>query len=78
MWRTLGKATLAALGMTVAAGLAFYGLGRLGMGDGTLRRLLAVVVPGLAGVASYFILAARLNISEVRLAAALVRNRIGL
>lgn len=78
VWWTLAKATLAAAGMTFASALASYGLGLAGMGDGALRRILAVAAPGLAGVASYFFLAARLNISEVRLAVALVRSRIGL
>jgi putative peptidoglycan lipid II flippase len=76
VWLTLGKALLAAGGMAVLAWVALQGAGALGLSDGFPRKVLEVVGPGLVGVIVYFWLAARLNISEMRLAVSIVRRRL--
>jgi hypothetical protein len=63
--------------MAVLTWLVLQGVGWVGLGDGFPRKLLFVLGPGLVGVIVYFWLAARLNISEVRLAVSLVRKRFG-
>ncbi len=78
VWGALHKAALAAGGMTLIAWGAWAGLEQLGLSDGLPLRVLNVFGPGLVGVIVYFFLAARLNIHEVRLAAAIVRRRLGL
>lgn len=77
VWVTLGKALLAAIGMGILAWAALQGLGWVGLGDGFARKVLFVLGPGLVGVIVYFWLAARLNISEMRLAVNLIRRRFG-
>lgn len=77
VWATLGKALLAASGMAALAWGVWQGIGLLGLNDGLVRKVLAVVVPGLAGVIVYFWLAARFNISEARLAVSIIRRRLG-
>ncbi|HLF00574.1 MAG TPA: murein biosynthesis integral membrane protein MurJ [Anaerolineales bacterium] len=81
VWRTLAKAALAASGMAVMAWgtwIAVGWLASLAIGDGLPQRALAVFGPGLVGAGVYFFLANRLNISEVRLAVSIIRQRLGL
>jgi len=78
VWATLVKALLAAGGMAALAWGVWFGIGLVSLGDGLVRKVLEVVVPGLAGVIGYFWLAARLNISEARLAVSIIRRRLGL
>jgi hypothetical protein len=78
VWTTLGKAALAASGMTICAGGAWALVAWLAPGDGLPQRILAVLVPGLAGVAVYFFAAMRLDISEFRQAVTIIRNKLGL
>lgn len=75
---TLGRATLAAVGMALLAGAALYGIDRLGLAPGLPQRLLSVAVPSLVGLVAYFWLAARLNVAEVAQAVSLVRQRLSL
>jgi len=78
VWRTLAKAALAASGMAVMAWGAWIAAGWLATGDGLPQRALVVFGPGLVGAGVYFFLANRLNISEVRLAVSIIRQRLGL
>jgi hypothetical protein len=78
VWTTLGKAVIAAGGMTVCAGGAWLLASRLISGDGTPQRFVMVAIPGLTGMIAYFFLANRLNIAEARLALAIIRQRLGL
>jgi putative peptidoglycan lipid II flippase len=78
VWNTLAKSMLAAAGMAACAGAAWAGVAVLVPGVGQVARVLAVVIPGFVGVAVYFFLAARLDISEFRLAVSIVRRRLGL
>lgn len=77
VWQTLGRAALAAGGMVVAAWAVLQAVAWLAPGDSLVHKLLAVAAPGLAGVAVYFGLAARLNIPEARLAVSMIRRRLG-
>jgi putative peptidoglycan lipid II flippase len=77
VWTTIAKAALAALGMGTLTTLALWGVRATGLPEGSLLRALSVGVPGLVGVAAYFMLAARFNLAEVRLAADLIRRRLG-
>jgi putative peptidoglycan lipid II flippase len=78
LWRTIGRVVLASLLMAgLAAGL-LAGLRQLGLPDSLLSRLLAVALPGSAGMLAYFWLTDRLNIAEVRLALGVLRKRLGL
>ena len=78
VWVTLGRAALAALGMTLLTAAALFGVTRLGLAPGFWERLLSVAVPGVVGLIAYFWLAARLNVAELAQAMALVRQRLSL
>lgn len=78
VWTTLGRAALAALGMTLFAAAALLGVSSLGLAPGLLQRLVGVAVPGVVGLVAYFWLAARLNVAEVAQAVSLVRQRLSL
>jgi putative peptidoglycan lipid II flippase len=77
-WPTLGRVLLASLVMAVLTLAALWAVQRLALPSLFMQRLLEAAVPGLVGVVSYFWLAERLNVSEVRLAVTLVRQRLGL
>jgi putative peptidoglycan lipid II flippase len=77
VWQTLGRAALAAAGMAALAWTIQQGVIWLAPGEGLIRKTLEVAGPALAGAAVYFGLAARLNISEARLAVAIIRRRLG-
>jgi putative peptidoglycan lipid II flippase len=78
VWTTLGRALLAAAGMTLLAGAAWFGVLRLNLPPGFWQRLVSVAVPGGVGLVAYFWLAARLNVAELTQAVALVRRRLSL
>ncbi|MGH2523991.1 MAG: murein biosynthesis integral membrane protein MurJ, partial [Anaerolineales bacterium] len=76
VWWTFVKAGLAALLMAGLAWAALLGVRALRLPDGLLHRVLSVGLPGAVGMVAYFVLAARLNIAEVRLAFERVRRRL--
>jgi putative peptidoglycan lipid II flippase len=78
LWPTLGRVLAASLVMGALTLAALYGVQRLALPSLFVQRLLEAAVPGLVGLVSYFWLAERLNVSEVRLAFGLVRQRLGL
>jgi putative peptidoglycan lipid II flippase len=78
VWTTLGRALLAAAGMTLLAGAALFGVLRLNLPAGFWQRLVSVAVPGGVGLVAYFWLAARLKVGELSQAIALVRQRLSL
>ena len=78
VWTTLGRALLAAAGMTLLAGAAWFGVLRLNLPLGFWQRLVSVAVPGGVGLVAYFWLAARLKVAELSQAIALVRQRLSL
>ena len=75
---TVSRVLLASLIMAALTLAAWWGVQRLALPSPFLQRLLEAAVPGLVGVVTYFWLAERLNVSEVRLAVGLVRQRLGL
>jgi putative peptidoglycan lipid II flippase len=78
VWSTLGRALLAAAGMSVLAGAALWAVQQLNLPAGLVQRLALVAVPGAVGVVAYFGLAARLQVGELAQAIALVRRRLSL
>jgi putative peptidoglycan lipid II flippase len=78
LWSTVGRVLLASLAMGALTLAAWWGVQRLALPSRFVQRLLEVGVPGLVGVVTYFWLAQRLNVAEVRLAVALLRQRVGL
>jgi putative peptidoglycan lipid II flippase len=78
LWPTVGRVLLASLFMAALTLAALWGVQRLALPSLFLQRLLEAAVPGVVGVVAYFWLAERLNVSEVRLAVGLVRQRLGL
>ncbi|MFZ5529585.1 MAG: hypothetical protein ACOY4U_00810 [Pseudomonadota bacterium] len=77
VWATLAKAALAALGMGALTGGALLAVRAVGLPDGIAAHAASVAAPGAVGVLAYFTLAARLNLSEARLALNLIRRRLG-
>lgn len=78
LWPTLGRVLAATLVMGALTLAALWGVQRLALPSLFVQRLLEAAVPGLVGVVTYFWLAERLNVAEVRLAVGLVRRRLGL
>jgi hypothetical protein len=75
---TVARVLLASVLMAALTLAAWWGVQRLALPSLFVQRLLEAAVPGLVGVVTYFWLAERLNVSEVRLAVGLVRQRLGL
>ena len=78
LWSTVGRVLAASLVMAALTLAAWWGVQGLALPSVFVQRVLNVAVPSLVGVVSYFWLAERLNVSEVRLAVGLVRQRLGL
>jgi putative peptidoglycan lipid II flippase len=78
LWPTVGRVLLASVIMAALTFAAWWGVQRLALPSVFVQRLLEAAVPGLVGVVTYFWLAQRLNVSEVRLAFGLLRQRLGL
>jgi putative peptidoglycan lipid II flippase len=78
LWPTVGRVLLASLAMAALTLAALWAAQRLALPTPLAQRLLEAAVPGLVGVVTYFWLAERLNVAEVRLALGLLRQRLGL
>jgi putative peptidoglycan lipid II flippase len=78
LWPTLGKVAAASVVMAGAAGGTLAAVEGLPLAPGLARQILSAGAPGLVGVVVYFWVAARLNVDEVRTAAALVRRKLRL
>jgi putative peptidoglycan lipid II flippase len=78
LWPTVGRVLVASVVMAGLTWAAWWGVQRLALPSALLQRALEAGVPGLVGVVAYFWLAQRLNVAEVRLALALVGQRLGL
>jgi putative peptidoglycan lipid II flippase len=74
--QTAAKALLAGGVMTGLAALTMVGLGRLVTVEGLIGGLLAVVIPGTAGVLSYLVFASLLGIDEMAYLRGLLRERL--
>jgi hypothetical protein len=74
----VGRVLLASLAMAALTLAALWAAQRLALPTPLAQRLLEAAVPGLVGVVTYFWLAERLNVAEVRLALGLLRQRLGL
>ena len=75
-----GRRLLLSLGKILAAGAAMYAVAMgetalLGVGSGTLERILILTVVGSASLATYLGVAFLLKVEELRLATALLRRR---
>ena len=77
LWPTLGKILIAAAAMGLGVAAALVALDQVGPASGFLRYALEVGGPGVVGVAIYFALVSRLNITEARVVASLVQQKLG-
>ena len=78
LWSTLARVLVASLVMAALTAGAWWLTRLVSLPAVPLQRLLEAAGPGLVGVVTYFWLAERLNVAEVRLAIGLVRRRLGL
>jgi putative peptidoglycan lipid II flippase len=73
LWATLGKIVLAALVMGLGVVAARWAVEAWSL---PLAALMQTIIPGAVGVILYFLVAAWLNIAEVRLALGILRRRL--
>ncbi len=78
LWPTVGRVLAATAVMAALTWGTLWLVQRVALPSLFLQRVLEAAVPGLVGVVTYFWLADRLDVSEVRLAIGLVRQRLGL
>lgn len=78
LWPTLARVLAASLVMAGLTWASWWATRQLALPSLFVQRVLEALVPGLVGLVSYFWLAERLGVAEVRLAVGLMRRRLGL